>query len=300
MKSNYSLNKDLQDAVHPKEVIPGECIFSSKTLGLEGIIVESHMEPPGEYETPPLTANLIILSLEGTNRQVSKYGGKYFEGKTNKGYLQIIPANHEGFFSWDTYERSIEIILEQDHLSKLSSENFNLNPDTVELIPNPDIYDTHIEKIALLIKDELETNEIGSKIYLESLANALILQLLKNYSSDKPIVKEYKGGLSKNKLRKVIEYINSNLEKTLTLTEIADIAKMSQYHFARLFKQSTGMSPHKYIILRRVKVAKEMLAKTNDSIAEIAYKLGFSSQSHLNRYFRSIVNTTPKKYRESL
>lgn len=95
-----------------------------------------------------------------------------------------------------------------------------------------------------------------------------------------------------------MEYINENLERDLTLSEIAASVGMSSYHFARTFKQATGLPPHQYLIKLRLENAKRLLAQTNLAIAEIAYRVGFASQSHFTTLFRKHVGTTPKAYRD--
>ena len=92
----------------------------------------------------------------------------------------------------------------------------------------------------------------------------------------------------------VIDYINNHLEQDLSLIELAAIAQMSPHYFSHLFKQSTGMTPHQYVIRCRVECAKELLLQRKLTIAEIAYKVGFANQSHLNRHFKRLLGVTPK------
>jgi len=86
----------------------------------------------------------------------------------------------------------------------------------------------------------------------------------------------------------------------IELAEIAAIAGLSVFHFARQFKHSAGVTPHYYLVSRRVERAKELLAGTDLSLSAIAFAAGFSDQSHLTRHFRQIVGTTPGQFRWSL
>jgi AraC family transcriptional regulator len=103
-----------------------------------------------------------------------------------------------------------------------------------------------------------------------------------------------KGGLPQHKLKFVTDYINSHLERELSLNELAAIAQLSPYHFSRAFKQSTGISPHQYVIQQRVERASKLLVQGKMSIAEVAQACGFTHQSHLNRHFKRITGVTPK------
>lgn len=93
----------------------------------------------------------------------------------------------------------------------------------------------------------------------ETIANLLAVHLLQHYSAQKPTIKHYTGGLPKYKLQQVMDYINAHLEQPLGLAELAEVVQMSPGYFSRLFKQSTGLAPHQYLIQCRVKRAKQLL-----------------------------------------
>ena len=106
--------------------------------------------------------------------------------------------------------------------------------------------------------------------------------------------------LSKPRLRAVIDHIHERLDAELSLDHLAAVAHMSPYHFARLFKNSTGLPPHQYVIARRVERAKELLRDRGPlPLAEVAAEAGFSSQSHFTRHFKRIVGVTPQRFRTS-
>jgi AraC-like DNA-binding protein len=101
-------------------------------------------------------------------------------------------------------------------------------------------------------------------------------------------------------LRRVREFIEAHLEENISIQTLAGIAGLSMYHFARAFKKSEGMTPHEYLIQRRVRRAKDLLAGTDLPLSEIALASGFSDQSHCARRFREHVGVTPSSYRWSL
>ena len=107
------------------------------------------------------------------------------------------------------------------------------------------------------------------------------------------------GGLPPGALRRVKEYIDSNLGTNIDLAMLANIAGFSIFHFARAFKQSEGASPHRYLLDRRIDRAENLLVKTDLPISEIAVTSGFSDQSHLARHFRQRVGVSPSTYRWS-
>ena len=94
----------------------------------------------------------------------------------------------------------------------------------------------------------------------------------------------------------MLDYIEDHLDQDICLNQLAEIAQLSPYYFALLFKESTGSPPHRYVLQRRIARAREMLAERRLSLAEIAYALGFPNQAHFTTMFRKAVGTTPGVY----
>ena len=95
----------------------------------------------------------------------------------------------------------------------------------------------------------------------------------------------------------MLEWIAANLERDIHLSELAGVAGMSASHFSRLFRKSTGMSPHRYILSGRIELAKKLLHSDGISVAEASLRAGFTDQSHLTNVFRRVVGVTPARYR---
>jgi transcriptional regulator GlxA family with amidase domain len=108
---------------------------------------------------------------------------------------------------------------------------------------------------------------------------------------------ECRGALPPSTLCRVNEYIDANFARKIDVQALADIAKLSIFHFSRTFKQSTSQTPHRYVIRRRVRHAEHMLVSTDLPVAEIALVSGFSDQSHLTRCFGRITGITPGRFR---
>lgn len=108
-----------------------------------------------------------------------------------------------------------------------------------------------------------------------------------------------KGGLAPAVRRRITDYIDANLGQALTLQELARIGGLSEFHMHRMFQASCGVSPHVWVMHRRIAHAKSLLA-SRDPIAQIASACGFSSQSHLTRAFKTMVGTTPSAYRQGI
>ena len=112
-------------------------------------------------------------------------------------------------------------------------------------------------------------------------------------------VPQARGGLPPGATRRVREYVETHLSDSIDLAALAGIAGLSLFHFARAFKQSAGVTPHHYLVQRRVERAQEMLARTELPLSEIALATGFSDQSHFARHFRQMLGMTPGQFRRS-
>ena len=106
-----------------------------------------------------------------------------------------------------------------------------------------------------------------------------------------------RGGLAPGALRRVREHIRSRLSERIELNELAAIAGLSDCHFSRAFKQSTGVPPHRYVMQRRIEAAAVMIERTDRPLSEIALEVGFSDQSHFTRMFSRLAHQTPRGYR---
>ena len=115
------------------------------------------------------------------------------------------------------------------------------------------------------------------------------------YSNRSRPIQVCNSKLSQQELSQVVDYINNNLDKKITLAQLAAVVQLSEFHFGRLFRQTTGIAPHKYHLQCRVERAKQLLLQ-GMAIAQVAQTVGFSSQGHLNYHFKRQVGATPKQF----
>jgi AraC-like DNA-binding protein len=109
----------------------------------------------------------------------------------------------------------------------------------------------------------------------------------------------FQGGLPRYKLRRAVDFINANLDRVIHLKDMARVADVSRFHFHRQFKQTTGLTPHQFIIQRRIEQAKVLLAKSSLPIIDVAVRVGFVDQSHFTTTFRKLTSMTPRNYRNA-
>jgi AraC family transcriptional regulator len=273
-------------------------IFSSRIQGWENILVEEFQHPAGEGRMLSPNEHIICLSLAPRPvRLLQVQGDKSYTGLYGKGDFSVTPAEAPFFARWDSDDRLLQIRIASSFIQQVAREALAMNPDRLEVIPEFRTRDPQLEAIALLLLAELKQNNLGGRLYIESLANLLAVQLLRQYSASKANFPIYKGGLPQRQLLQVLDYIHDHLEQDIKLADLAALLGMSQFHFSHLFKQAIGIAPYQYLLQQRIERAKQLLKQTDQSVMAIAFSCGFSSHSHLSKQFRQMTGLTPTAYR---
>lgn len=297
MAETLSSAVDFTQADELLQILPNPPLLSSQSLQWNGIYVQQHHQPA--WETPEyshIRHMLLVHTSQQAVRAERVLDGQRQTEQLRDGNIVIVPATAQHQANWNQENTFTLLFLEPAHLAQVAYESINL--DRVELIPQFARLDPLIFQIGLSLKAELESPGLSDRLFVDALTTALSIHILRSYASRQQPLQAYAVGLSQRKLQQAIDYINTYLEEDLSLEAIASTLGMSQYYFARLFKQSMGLAPYQYVLQQRLERAKQLLRQRELSIAEIALRCGFSSQSHLNRHFRRLTGMTPKAYRE--
>jgi AraC family transcriptional regulator len=158
------------------------------------------------------------------------------------------------------------------------------------------IRDRFLEQLAASLRDEMQMGK-PNLLYAESIATVAAVHLVRNYARVTDDARNVRGRLSDYWLSRARDYIEAHFGANIGLTDIATELGMSPHYFAELFKNTTGMPPHRYVTKLRIERAKRMLASDEHSIRDIAESLGFGSQSYFTQVFTRWVGTTPRVYR---
>lgn len=274
-------------------------LLSSHRAGWNHIQFEYHRQPPHQVPENYSKQHRIIIHTQNLpSHLIEQMNQNHFQtDQPANGAITVIPADVSNWAFWDKERHFITLSFESSIAVNYAADLTDAN--NVELIPTFSKPDLLVHGIGLALKSELESDGFGSRLYVDSLVAALITHLLRHYSVQKPAFSIATNALPKQKLRQVIDYIHQHLEQDLALAELAKITHMSPSYFATLFKQSTGVAPHQYVIQCKIARAKQLLLRGQLTIAEVAHSLGFTHQSHLNRHFKRLVGVTPKTFLKS-
>jgi AraC family transcriptional regulator len=252
---------------------------------------------PGELLEHKPAEHEVNVTLSGrltTQKQTA--AGKSERTCGAVGSICLTPAGQPIAASWDEEYEYLAIDLNPDYVVQTALE-INLAP-RFELLEIYKTEDPLIQHIALTLLAEASSQEPAGRLYAESLSQTLVLHLLKNYSTANYQQTNFNGGLSGYKLRHATEFINEHLEEDLSLAEIAASTGLSQFHFARAFRRTVGLTPQQYLTQKRIELAKQLLEKGNLPLVEVSLRAGFKNQSHFTKLFRKFTRLTPKAWRE--
>jgi len=259
-----------------------------------------HRHPPFEVEEFCVPEHVLSVHVAGPVRFWQKKGGRESDGLSFPGQMSFSPAGLTQAMRLDSPVTVLNVRYEPRFFERLAAEALEVRGGRVNLATAAHTHDPRIEHIGAALTAEIEAGFPSGRLYCDGLATALAAHLIRLYASHTPSVGEHRGGLSGHKLRQIVEYIEENLGRDLSLADIASAAGMNPYHLSRAFKQEAGCAPHQYVIRRRVERAKALLAGTELSIVEVGLKVGFQNQSHFTNIFRRLTGVTPKAFRRSL
>jgi AraC family transcriptional regulator len=240
----------------------------------------------------------VLIASERAERADGETVVEGFQKSTQREFsrkLSFIPAGH-CFHGWqDPRVLTRCTYLYIDPAGPLVDPELRFSE--IEFLPRLFFFDRDIWETALKLKTQVENP--GSTGYAEALGLVLAHELVKLHRGAS-VVTTFRGGLAGWQKKKVADYIEEHLEEEISLQELADIAQLSRYHFARAFKQSFGIPPHRYHMSRRMERAKTLLEAPARSVTEVGMMLGFAETSSFTTSFRRSVGLTPSDYRRSV
>ncbi|MHC5934646.1 helix-turn-helix domain-containing protein [Nostoc sp.] len=272
-------------------------VLSSQKGFWNGVRV-SYYEYHNAVETPEHCFSQHLITIHLNHAVVIKeqlLNGHLRCDRFRNGDICLTPATAPVSVRLQDSSEWIALHLEPKFIEQIAAEV--TDPDRLEIIPQFKLNDPLIYQIGIALKVNLESENVCDRLYTESMATALSAHLLQHYSTQKPKIASYSDGLSQARLGQVTEYIHQHSAQNPSLMIMAEMVQMSPYYFSRLFKQSTGLTPHQYLLKCRTKEAKRLLKTTNLSIANIAVQVGFVDQSHLNRHFKRHFGVSPSQFR---
>ncbi|HAV62337.1 MAG TPA: hypothetical protein DCY13_08245 [Verrucomicrobiales bacterium] len=226
-----------------------------------------------------------VLEWQGDERSVQR--------TILPGQICVFPAHRVHSGSYRHTGRYIAVHLEPAFMIA-ASESLTKGPHP-ELRWELGIDSAPLRELVMLLHGEAGRSSSTGAQYATAAARLLAMHLLQHHSV-MPASENPRGGLTPARLNRVVELIRNHLDERLTLRRLAARAGLSTFHFSRVFRQSTGMSPFEFVMSCRIKRAKELLLRPGARIGEVALQCGFCDQAHLTRNFKGTTGITPAEY----
>jgi AraC family transcriptional regulator len=269
--------------------------LSSTTAQWSGVALEEYSVPDCVVHRHEHVENFLHVVLQGSVKYEVLTRGKTLQFSANAGTTFILPRGTVDETRWSGPTHRIAAAIHPTLL--VSALDETAHKRDIELTEHWNLTDPNIMAVLLAMRTDLDAGSPVGRMYGDSLANALAVYLLKRYAVKPHLPADYRGGLPRYRLKRVIDYIDENLSRDLPLAQLAAVAGMSPHYFAELFRQSTGRAPHRYVLLRRIDLAKQRLRDPRRSVIEAGLDAGFQNPSHFARVFRKWVGISPSGFR---
>jgi AraC family transcriptional regulator len=277
---------------------------SSEQLGIaaewDSLRVERRQIGSGVQNCVVHECTELVYILAGNARVRRKGDGQTQEGMALPGTSWLVPVGtYESLLELEGSTECLHIYLPATLLERSTLADYELDPDRIRLSYVGGLADPTLAHIGSLLNGLLKREMRPlDRMLADGLRTTLAAHLIRNYSVESRLPPERPMPLSEKRLRRVLDLIESRLTENILLEDLASEACLSPYHFSRMFRAATGSSPHRYLIERRVQMAKKLIACGKSALAQIALDAGFGSQSNFTRVFRRITGMTPGQYRE--
>lgn len=278
---------------------------SSHALDWRDIEVQTYLEPDamegwGEPVSPDIS---IVLVTQGRVHLTQADCDSCKGYPIQQGDLMLMPAaTVVPELRWRSLSQeavqTLRLKVSQALFYGVAESAVDGDPAHIQLAGIPRFQDPLLMQVCLALKREMESPSPDSALYVQSATQLLVAHLLRHYAQEPVAMPEAAKGLSARQLRRITDYIQAYISTPLSLDDLARQIGFSPYHFAHIFRQVTGETPHQFVLRQRVEYAKRLLHNQDLSLTQVAMESGFAHQSHLTHIFKRHTGITPHEFRK--
>jgi len=292
----------MSDLITPDELpiwVPGETTVDSAPLGWEGVRTRGYRYTPLDVPIPGIREYLIVAYRDGATTMNRRSTGDWRNEPVAPGCVSLLTHAAQSHWRWSEDIEVTHVYLSPQTMADVAAEAYERHIKDVELRDILRADDPVLMGIAASLAREAQEAGLGGRLYVESLRNHACVHILRHYADVVFREPSRPGGLSRAQCQLLNQYFEENLDRNLSLAELAGVVQLSVFHFTRKFRTEFGCPPHAYVIRKRIERAKAQLARGNVPLKVVAASSGFSDQSHMTRLFQRLLGVTPAEYRKA-
>ena len=292
----------MSDLITPDELpnwVPGETTVDSAQLGWEGVRIRGYRYTPLDVPIPGIREYLIVAYKYGTTNMNRRSTGGWRNEPVAPGCVSLLTHAAQSHWRWSENIEVTHVYLSPGTMAEVAAQAYDRHIKDVELHDVLKAEDPVLMGIAGSLAREAQEAGLGGRLYVESLRNHACVHILRRYANVVFREPGRSGGLSRAQCRLLNQYFEENLDRNLSLAELAGVVQLSVFHFTRKFRAEFGCPPHAYVMRKRIERAKAQLARGSIPLKVVAASSGFSDQSHMTRLFRRLLGVTPAEYRKA-
>ena len=248
-----------------------------------------------ETFTQTLPQQLVAMILKPTGMALGESAQRMQTVRYGTQDLALCAAHSEKWVRWLAPMEMLMVTL--PHQMLLSAAYEMNRPGGTDLAATPQFADLRVLHLMKALEAESDFGFRSGRLYLDSVLQALAVLLLQSRSTIPRLFRPHRGGLAPAKLKRVLEYVDSYLDREISLTNLAEAAGLSAAHLCNAFRHSTGKSPHQFVMHARIERAKDLLKRPGLRVIDAAIASGFKNPQHFARVFRSACHLTPTQYK---
>jgi len=288
--------------ITPEELptwVPGDLTIDSASHGWKDVRIRGYRYEPLDVPIPSMRDYMIVVYREGDTPMNRRCSGPWRNEHVGPGAVSLLTHATDSHWHWTVPIEVQHLYITPSRLAEIASDACERSISHVELRDVLRADDRALICAMSTLIAELETGGLGGQLYVEAITNQICVHLLRNYAGELREAPVAKGGLSSLQARRVRAFVEENLERNLSLADIAQTAGVSVFHLVRQFHETFGCPPYVYLTKRRLERAREMIESGDTPLKCVAASCGFSDQSHMTRLFRRMFKVTPGECRRS-
>ncbi|APR75516.1 Transcriptional regulator, AraC family protein [Minicystis rosea] len=246
---------------------------------------------PGGYAVEDAPAFRVAVHAGAPHRLWEWHDGRSQDAPHQRGDVVVTAAGESRRVRWDRPSALVSIDLAPAFVRAVA-EGLDVDLDRARIAGTFSHRDPLIEHLAFAWLAEVRAGMPGGALLGESMATALAVHLVRGYATNGVDRRAPRGGLAPRTLGRVVDFVHASLPTPIALADMARLADLSAFHFARQFRASTGIAPHAYVVRARVHEATRLVL-SGVRAGEAAARVGFHSQGHLTRHMRAWLGVTP-------